>query len=101
VRSSDGYPRRFHRRRRAEAIALALEVGADAIVLDDRPARRGAEVAGLSLIGTLALLLKAKGVGHIPTVRPELVKLLASSRRREKCDREYQGSEPYSASLKR
>lgn len=62
-----------------EAIALAVEVGADAILLDDSPARRVAEVAGLNVIGTLGLLLEAKGMGLIATVRPELDKLLETS----------------------
>jgi hypothetical protein len=34
-----------------EAMALAAEVAADAILLDDRPARRAAEAAGLTAIG--------------------------------------------------
>lgn len=62
-----------------EAIALAMEVGADAIVLDDRPARRVAEAAGLKVIGTLALLLQAKRAGLLATVRPEVDKLVATS----------------------
>jgi hypothetical protein len=62
-----------------EAIALAVEVGASAIVIDDRPARRLAEAAGLNVIGTLALLLEAKRAGHIGTIRAELDKLLETS----------------------
>jgi predicted nucleic acid-binding protein len=62
-----------------EAIALASEVGAAAILIDDRPARRLAEMAGLSVIGTLGLLLEAKKVGLIRTIRPELDKLLETS----------------------
>lgn len=62
-----------------EAIALALEVGADAILLDDRPARRVAAAAGLNVVGTLGLLLEAKRVGLLAAVRPELDNLLESS----------------------
>jgi predicted nucleic acid-binding protein/GNAT superfamily N-acetyltransferase len=62
-----------------EAIALAVELGAAAIVLDDRPARRQAERAGLNVIGTLGLLLEAKRKGFVTTVRPELDKLVATS----------------------
>ena len=62
-----------------EAIALAIEVGADAILIDDRPARRLAEGVGLNLIGTLGLLLEAKRAGHARTVRAELDKLLETS----------------------
>jgi predicted nucleic acid-binding protein/GNAT superfamily N-acetyltransferase len=62
-----------------EAIALAMEVGAVAIVLDDRPARRAAEAAGLNVIGTLGLLLEAKRKGLVTRVRVEIDKLVATS----------------------
>lgn len=62
-----------------EAIALAVEVGADATILDDSPARRAAEATGLSVIGTIGLLLEAKREGLLATVRPELDKLLETS----------------------
>jgi len=62
-----------------EAIALAIEVGAGAILIDDRPARRLAEAAGLNVLGTLGLLLEAKRAGHIGTIRAELDKLLETS----------------------
>jgi predicted nucleic acid-binding protein len=60
-------------------IALAIQIGADAILLDDRPARRVAEAARLNVIGTLGLLLQAKRTGHIQTIRAELDNLLATS----------------------
>jgi uncharacterized protein len=56
-----------------------MEVGADAILIDDRPARRAAEAAGLNAIGTLGLLLQAQRAGHIETLRAELDRLLATS----------------------
>jgi predicted nucleic acid-binding protein len=62
-----------------EAIALAVELGASAILIDDRPARRLAEAAGLNVIGTLGLLLGAKRAGHVATIRAELDKLLETS----------------------
>lgn len=62
-----------------EAIALATEIGAAAILIDDRPARRVAEAAGLNVIGTLGLLLEAKKTAHIQSVRAELDKLLKTS----------------------
>ena len=62
-----------------EAMALAIEVGAAAILLDDRPARRLAKKAGLSVVGTLGLLLEAKKAGLIASLRPELDKLLETS----------------------
>ena len=62
-----------------EAIALAIEVGAGAVLIDDRPARRLAQEAALSVIGTLGLLLGAKRAGVITAIRPELDKLLETS----------------------
>ena len=62
-----------------EAIALAVELGASAILIDDRPARRLAQAAGLNVIGTLGLLLEAKRAGHVTTIRAELDKLLETS----------------------
>jgi uncharacterized protein len=62
-----------------EAIALAVEVGAVAVILDDRPARRMAEAAGLNVIGTLGLLLQARRGGLIETVRAELDRLRTTS----------------------
>jgi hypothetical protein len=62
-----------------QAIALAIEVGASAILVDDRPARRLAQEAGLNVIGTLGLVLDAKRTGIIANVRPELDKLLETS----------------------
>lgn len=62
-----------------EAIALAIEVGAAAILIDDRPARRLAEGAGLNVVGTLGLLLEAKRARHIETIRAEPDRLLETS----------------------
>jgi predicted nucleic acid-binding protein len=59
-----------------QAISLALELGADLIVLDDDPARRLARSLGLPLIGTLGVLLAAKQRGVILAVEP-LAALLA------------------------
>ncbi|MCA9968810.1 MAG: DUF3368 domain-containing protein [Anaerolineales bacterium] len=54
------------------AIALALELNSTLIVLDDRPARRLAKALGITVIGTLGLLLAAKRHGHVDAVRPLL-----------------------------
>ena len=49
---------------RANAYSLGeIEIGARAILIDDRPARKVAEAAGLDVIGTLGLLLEAKRRG--------------------------------------
>lgn len=62
-----------------EAIALALELEAHRIVLDDLPARRVANAAGLNVVGTLGILLGAKRAGLIKLLRPELDNLLRTS----------------------
>ncbi|MGH2534371.1 MAG: DUF3368 domain-containing protein [Thermomicrobiales bacterium] len=60
-----------------EAICLALERGGTPVVLDDRSARRLAEGLGLSLVGTLALLVAAKRAGLLSEIRPSIDMLLA------------------------
>ena len=62
-----------------EAIALAVAIGAEAVLIDERAGRRVAEEVGLRVIGTLGLLLEAKRAGHIRTIRAELDKLLETS----------------------
>jgi predicted nucleic acid-binding protein len=54
----------------SEAIALALEVRAAAILVDERAARAVAASLGLKPVGVLAMLLRAKERGLIPVVRP-------------------------------
>ena len=56
----------------SEALALALEVEADLVLLDDKAARRLASQLRLTVVGTLGLLLKAKEAGLIPSIRPKL-----------------------------
>jgi predicted nucleic acid-binding protein len=55
-----------------EAIALALHVSADVIVLDDLDGRRRAAQFGLDVIGSAGILLQARRRGLIDAVRPEL-----------------------------
>lgn len=56
----------------AEAIALAQEVGADLVLLDERDARRVAGRMGLKVLGTVGLLLWAKREGKIASLREQL-----------------------------
>ena len=42
----------------AEAIALAKEVGADLLIIDDRQGRRLAEAVGIPCVGTVGILLR-------------------------------------------
>ncbi|MDI9390514.1 MAG: DUF3368 domain-containing protein [Synergistota bacterium] len=59
-----------------EAIALALEVTADLVILDDQQGRRVAYEKGLSITGTLGILIEARERGMIPSVRCELDRLI-------------------------
>lgn len=51
-------------------MALALELGADLLLLDEREARRAAKRLGLTFVGVLGVLLGAKAKGLIPAIRP-------------------------------
>jgi uncharacterized protein len=61
----------------SEAIALALAVRPDWIILDDLAARTLARRLALPVLGTAAVLSEAKTQGLIPAVRPLLDALLA------------------------
>jgi len=56
----------------AETIALALELGADLVFLDEREGRRVAQRFGLRVVGVVGILLEAKANGVLDTVRPHL-----------------------------
>lgn len=56
----------------AEAIALATEINADVVLLDERDGRRIAKQVGLPTTGVLGLLLRAKLNGEIPALKPEI-----------------------------
>jgi len=62
----------------AETIVLALELGADWVVMDERKGRRKLEQLGIPKVGTLGVLLKARQAGMIPMLRPEISRLRAS-----------------------
>lgn len=59
-----------------EAISLAIEVKAGAILLDDDSARKLAIQLGLRVIGTAGVLVLAKERELIPAVRPCLDALI-------------------------
>ncbi len=60
----------------SEAISLALELSAQLVILDDRPARRLAKALGLPIIGTAGVLLLAKRKGLLVSIKPELDALI-------------------------
>jgi len=59
----------------AESIALALELNADFILLDEKEGRRIAKRLGLKRIGVAGILLEAKAKGFIKKVQPHLTAL--------------------------
>jgi hypothetical protein len=54
----------------AEAIALAIELPADLLLIDERIGRRMAARFGLKFTGILGVLTEAKSKGLIPAVKP-------------------------------
>lgn len=64
----------------ASAISLALRLQHQAILLDERKARRIAMQRHLLPIGTLAVLLRAKQHGFIPAVQPVIDTMLSQGR---------------------
>ena len=52
-----------------EAIALAHQVDADTVLLDERDARRAARQLNLSVLGTVGILIWARRTGRITSLR--------------------------------
>lgn len=55
-----------------EVMILAQERNADLVILDDNAAKKTAKYLGLTVTGTLGVLVKAKHRGIIEEVRPLL-----------------------------
>jgi len=60
----------------SETIALAIQMKAGLLLLDDRPARDIALAIGLPVAGTLSVLVRAKRLGIISVVGPEVDSLV-------------------------
>jgi predicted nucleic acid-binding protein len=56
----------------AESIALALQLNADLILLDEKEGRHAAGRLGLRVVGVVGILLEAKAGGMLDSVRPSL-----------------------------
>ena len=56
----------------AETIALALELGADLVLLDEREGRRAAQRLELRVAGVVGLLLEGKSQSAVDAVHPHL-----------------------------
>ena len=62
-----------------ESLALAIEIDAERMLLDDRPARRIAMELNLLVTGTAGVPLVAKRRGLVPRIRPHLDALIQKS----------------------
>ena len=61
----------------SEAIALASELSAARVIMDDKKARRTAKQLGLPVTGLLAVLLQAKQRGFVSSIREVIAELTA------------------------
>jgi predicted nucleic acid-binding protein len=59
----------------AAAIALALEIGAEPILIDERDGRAKAKHMGLRPVGLLGVLLKAKRLGQLESLQTAMQSL--------------------------
>ncbi|MDR1786203.1 MAG: DUF3368 domain-containing protein [Spirochaetaceae bacterium] len=59
----------------AEALMLAQELGADLILIDEKCARRYAQLMDIPVTGTLGILLRAKEKGFISEIAPLIKEL--------------------------
>ena len=63
----------------AEAVALAVELKADLLLVDERRGRAVAARLGLTVIGLLGVLVEAKHQGYLPAIKPVLDALLVQA----------------------
>lgn len=59
----------------AEVIALAKELNADLVIIDEKKGRNFAQLNNLICVGSLGILLKAKENNFIPFLKPLLEKM--------------------------
>lgn len=59
----------------SSAIALALEIPDSTIIMDDYKARKIADKLGIKYTGTIGVIIKAKILGIIPSVKPLLERI--------------------------
>lgn len=58
-----------------EALSLALEMHADAVLMDEAAGRRAATLLKVPFVGVAGILIRARAQGLIPVVRPLLERL--------------------------
>ena len=56
----------------AEAIALALQMHANPLLIDEKEGRATARLLGLQVAGVLGVLIRGKKMGQIKAVKPEI-----------------------------
>lgn len=59
-----------------EVMILAKEQMADLVIIDDNNAKKHAKYLGLTVAGTLAVLMKAKSLGYVDSIKPLLHKMV-------------------------
>ncbi len=64
----------------AEGITLALETQAELLLIDENSGRTVALAYGLTVTGTLGIILRAKSQGLIPSVKPLMDALIQNAR---------------------
>jgi predicted nucleic acid-binding protein len=64
----------------AEAIALAVNLEADLILIDEQEGRQYAAQAGIPVTGVLGILLRAKKSGSVSLLKPEIQALRTKAR---------------------
>jgi predicted nucleic acid-binding protein len=64
----------------SDALALAIELHADYLLMDERSARQEARRYGIQTLGVLGILLRAKEDGQITRIKPLLDDLQGSLR---------------------
>jgi predicted nucleic acid-binding protein len=75
--SADQISKRYNiGRGESEAVALAKEINADFLLVDERRGRNAAKHEGLSIIGVVGILGAAKRQGLIPRLAPLLDELI-------------------------
>jgi uncharacterized protein len=65
----------------AAVITLAQMSNARLAILDDKRARQVARQRGLTVVGTLGVLLAAKQIGVLPAIKPALDAMIGQGRR--------------------
>lgn len=62
----------------SEAIALAVELKADYLIIDEHTGREAAQSLGIPIVGLLGVLTAAKAAGHIVAARPIIEEMVAN-----------------------